>query len=187
MNIDSRGGHVWREFWAQARNVDNLYATPFDAQDPTHTPSGINLADADVKQAVKGALLAAQTTLKNAGIALDATLGDIQYAERNGKKIPVPGGEGWAGMFSMTVTKLQPEKGYTPIIHGNSYIQVISWDEAGNLQPTAMLTYSQSPEPDSPHYSDLTELYAAGQWIDLPFTDAQIEADPGLRRLKLVE
>ena len=78
------------------------------------------------------------------------------------------------------------EKGYTPIIHGNSYIQVISWDKAGKLQPTAMLTYSQSPEPESAHYSDLTELYAAGGWIDLPFTDQEIDADPNLRRLKLV-
>ena len=90
-------------------------------------------------------------------------------------------------MFSMIMTKLQPEKGYTPIIHGNSYIQVISWDQAGKLNPTAMLTYSQSPEPESAHYSDLTELYASGGWIDLPFTDQEIEADPNLRRLKLVE
>ena len=120
-------------------------------------------------------------------MALDARLGEIQYAERNGRKIAVPGGEGWAGMFSMIVTRLQPEKGYTPIIHGNSYIQVISWDEQGKLQPSAMLTYSQSPEPESPYYSDLTELYAAGGWINLPFTDAEIEADSNLRRLNLVE
>ncbi len=50
-----------------------------------------------------------------------------------------------------------------------------------------MLTYSQSPEPDSPHDKDLTELYAAGEWIDLPFTDAEIEADPNLQRLTLTE
>ncbi|MDE0269852.1 MAG: penicillin acylase family protein, partial [Gammaproteobacteria bacterium] len=77
--------------------------------------------------------------------------------------------------------------GYTPIIHGNSYMQVISWDEAGNLDPRAMLTYSQSPEPESPHYSDLTEIHAQGVWIRLPFTDAEIEADPNLRILNLTE
>jgi acyl-homoserine-lactone acylase len=48
-----------------------------------------------------------------------------------------------------------------------------------------MLTYSQSPEPDSPHYQDLTELYSAGKWIDLPFTEAEISADPRLRTLLL--
>jgi acyl-homoserine-lactone acylase len=72
-------------------------------------------------------------------------------------------------------------------VHGNSYIQVVSWDEQGMLKPSAMLTYSQSPEPESPHYSDLTEIYAQGGWIDLPFTDTEIEADPNLRRLQLVE
>ena len=46
-------------------------------------------------------------------------------------------------------------------------------------------TYSQSPEPDSPHYQDLTELYAAGQWIDLPFTEEEIERDTQLRTLLL--
>ncbi len=187
MNTDSVGSHVWREFWDTARNIDNLYAVPFDADDPVNTPRGINVEDADVRAAVRTSLADAVTRLTEAGLALDAPLGEIQYAERNGRKIPIPGGEGWAGMFSMIRTNLQPEKGYNPIIHGNSYIQVISWDEDGTLQPTAMLTYSQSPEPDSPHYSDLTELYASGGWVDLPFTDAEIEADPNLRRLKLVE
>ena len=125
--------------------------------------------------------------LNEANIPLTAQLGDIQYAPRNGQNIPIPGGEGWAGAFSMIVTRLQTDQGYTPIIHGNSYIQVVSWDEQGTLDPRAMLTYSQSPEPDSPHYKDLTELYAAGEWIDLPFTDAEIEADPNLQRLTLTE
>lgn len=187
MNVDARGGHVWREFWSIARSIENIYATPFDAEDPVNTPAGINIANANVKNAVREALADAQTKLNDAGIALDARLGDIQYAERNGKKIPVPGGQGWAGMFSMIMSDLSADKGYTPIIHGNSYIQVVSWDEQGTVQPTAMLTYSQSPEPESAHYSDLTEIYANGGWIDLPFTDAEIEADPNLTRLKLVE
>ena len=187
MNVDSRGGHVWREFWRDAQNIPNLFARPFDVSDPVNTPAGINLANADVKAGVRQAMIAAAERLTTANIALDARLGDIQYAERNGKLIPIPGGEGWAGMFSMIITRLQPEKGYTPIIHGNSYIQVISWDESGQLQPQAMLTYSQSPEPDSAHYSDLTDIYAAGGWIDLPFSDAAIAADPNLTRVHLTE
>jgi len=87
----------------------------------------------------------------------------------------------------MIITNLEADKGYTPIVHGNSYIQVISWDEAGNLNPRAMLTYPQSPEPESPHYSDLTEIRAQGGWIRLPFTDAEIEADPNLRAPNLTE
>ena len=187
MTVDARGGHVWREFWDVARDIDGLWAVPFDADDPVNTPAGVNLESPEVRQAVADALGAATNTLAAANIPLDARLGDIQYAPRNGRNIPVPGGDGAAGMFSMIVTNLDPERGYTPIIHGNSYMQVISWDEAGNLDPRAMLTYSQSPEPDSPHYSDLTEIHAQGDWIRLPFTDAEIEADPNLRILNLTE
>ena len=187
MTVDARGGHVWREFWNAARDLDGLWAVPFDAADPVNTPRGIDLDSPEIRQAVAAALRAATATLSDANIPLDARLGDIQYAPRNGRNIPIPGGDGAAGMFSMTVTNLQPGKGYTPIIHGNSYIQVISWDAAGNLDPRAMLTYSQSPEPDSPHYSDLTEIYAQGGWMRLPFTDAEIEADPNLRTLNLAE
>ena len=183
----SVGSHVWREFWDTARNIDGLYTVPFDVNNPVYTPRGVNVQNPEVGEAVRASLRLAVERLTEAGIALDAPLGDIQYAQRNDKKIPVPGGEGWAGMFSMIVSKLQPERGYNPIVHGNSYIQVVSWDDAGAVQPAAMLTYSQSPEPDSPYYSDLTELYAEGAWINLPFTDAQIESDPQLRRLTLVE
>ena len=187
MSVDSRGGHLWREFWDTARKIENVWAVPFDVDDPVNTPRGINSADAKVKGAVIESLRIATERLQQANIALDARLGDIQYAPRNGEHIGIPGGEGWAGMFSMTVTRLQPEKGYTPIIHGNSYIQVVSWNEGGDVDPRAILTYSQSPEPDSQHYKDLTEIYSDGGWITLPFTEADITADPNLRTVSLVE
>ncbi len=186
-NIDAVGAHVWREFWNEARNVDNLWTVPFDSNHPVDTPNGINLEDAQVQDAIRAALAQAHAALTEANVALDAPLGKVQYAPRNGRNIPIPGGEGWAGWFSMIVANLAKDKGYSPIVHGNSYIQVISWDKDGNLDPRLMLTYSQSPEPESTHYSDLTELYSAGQWITVPFTDVQIDADPNLRELRLIE
>ncbi|NOX68490.1 MAG: penicillin acylase family protein [Gammaproteobacteria bacterium] len=173
-NIDSHGGQVWTEFWRNARKIKNLYSVPFDANDPVNTPRGINIQDTAVATAVKESLATGQIALSTAHVALDAAWGDIQYAERNGKKIPIPGGQGWAGMFSMIVAGLSKEKGYNPIVHGNSYIQVISWDTDGKLRPGGVLTYSQSQEADSPHYSDLTELYSQKQWIDFPFTEEEI-------------
>ena len=187
MNVDSVGSHIWREFWDTAREIEGLWRVPFDVNDPINTPRGINTESAGVKESVIASMHEAVKKLRDANIALDARLGDIQYAPRNGENIPIPGGEGWAGMFSMIVSNLAPEKGYSPIIHGNSYIQVISWDEAGNLDPRAMLTYSQSPEPDSPYYKDLTEIYSQGGWITLPFTEEEIAADPNYHMVTLVE
>ena len=183
--VDSRGNHIWTEFWRIANSIHDLYRVPFDPADPVNTPRGINLESPEVVAAVRTALARAQVLLRKFEIPLDARWGDIQYAERNGSRIPVPGGEGGAGMFSLIVARLQSGKGYTPIIAGNSYIHVISWDSDGNVQPKGMLTYSQSAEPESAHYADLTELYARGGWIDLPFTEDEIAADPNLSILRL--
>ena len=185
--VDSRGGHIWREFWRGAASIQNLFVVPFDVDDPVNTPRGIAVDDEEVKSQVLAALASAQFALQEANIALDARLGDIQYAERNGKRIGIPGGEGSNGMWSVIGSKLRPQVGYSPIRGGNSYIQVISWDEQGNLDPRAILTYSQSPESDSPHYADMTRLYSQGQWVQLPFSDAQIEADPELVTINLSE
>ena len=187
MHIDAKGGHVWREFWRDARQIDGLYSEDFDSADPIRTPAGINTANAEVRAQVRQALLGAAKRLSDANIALDAPLASIQYVQRNGANIAIPGGEGWAGMFSMIRTNLQPNKGYARVFHGNSYIQTVGWDASGAVKAQGMLTYSQSPEPDSPHYQDLTELYSAGKWIDLPFTEAEISADPRLRTLLLRE
>jgi acyl-homoserine-lactone acylase len=90
-------------------------------------------------------------------------------------------------MFSMIVADLHKDKGYTPIVAGNSYIQVISWDAEGDLDPRGILTYSQSQEPESPHYADQTRLYSSGEWVRFPFTEEEISADPNLRTLHLTE
>jgi acyl-homoserine-lactone acylase len=184
---ESRGAQVWTEFWREARKIPDVYAVPFDVADPVHTPTGIAISNVEVAAQVRQALATAQVTLQSAGIALDARWGDVQFAERNGERIAIPGGQGWAGMFGMIVADLQKDKGYTPIIHGNSFIQVIAWDEEGALDPRGILTYSQSQEPGSDHYDDLTRLYSDGQWIRFPFSEAEIQKDPELIVLELVE
>jgi acyl-homoserine-lactone acylase len=184
-NIDSRGVAVWIEFWKTASQIDGIYKVPFDPDNPVDTPRGIAVDKPEIAKAVHNSLAGAQTVLADAGISLDAPWSQLQYEPRNGEDIPIPGAPGSSGMFSYILAPLTKGKGYTPIITGNSYIQVISWDKEGALQSTGMLTYSQSPEPESLHYSDLTELYSRGQWIELPFTEEQILADPNLTSMTL--
>jgi acyl-homoserine-lactone acylase len=66
--------------------------------------------------------------------------------------------------------------GYTPIVAGNSYIQSVTWNDDGSPSARAILTYSQSPEPDSEYYADQTKIYSRSEWIEMPFTDEQVEA-----------
>ena len=186
-NTESRGMQVWTAFWETARQIPDLYAIPFDSADPVNTPSGIAVDNSAVREAVRAELAKAEETLLAADIPLDAPWGEVQFADRNGERIPVPGGPGRHGMFSYINTGFTPGKGYTPIMHGNSYIQVVTWDDSGAPDASGILTYSQSPDPDSAHYTDQTELYADGGWIDLPFTEEEILADPNLVSLTLSE
>jgi acyl-homoserine lactone acylase PvdQ len=45
----------------------------------------------------------------------------------------------------------------------------------------AMLTYSESGDPDSPHFTDQTPLFSTKQWRPILFRKADIDADGGLR------
>jgi acyl-homoserine-lactone acylase len=183
--IESRGAQVWTEFWPLVEKAPNLWRTPFDVKDPVHTPRDVNVGDSGVRAAIVQALAAAAKKLSEAQIPLDAPWGQVQFAERGGDKIPIPGGLGNTGMFSMIVSKLTPGKGYTPIITGNSWIQVVTWDEQGAVDARGLLTYSQSEEADSPHAADQTRLYARGEWLRLPFSEREIASDPHVRSVQL--
>jgi acyl-homoserine-lactone acylase len=184
-DVGSRGAQVWTEFWPLAEKAPNLWRTPFDAKDPVRTPRGINVEQPAVRAAVMQALAQATKKLNDAGIAVDAPWGSVQYKEVSGEKIGIPGGLGNVGMFSVMQARLTEGKGYTPIVTGNSWMQVVTWDDAGNLDARGVLAYSQSQEEDSPHVADQTKLYAKGEWFKLPFTEEEIARDPALRQIEL--
>lgn len=173
--IESLGAHVFNEFFSETKQLSAYYAVPFDNADPVHTPRGLTINDAATREAILAALHVAVDRITGAGIALDAKWGDVQFEIRNGEKIGIPGGDGRAGMFSVISARFDGGNGgYTPIVTGNSYIQSVTWNEDGSPNARAILTYSQSPEPDSPFYADQTKIYSQSEWIDMPFTDEQI-------------
>ena len=175
--IESRGAHVFNEFFSETKQMSAYYAVPFDNADPVHTPRGLTINDAATREAILAALHVVVDRIIAAGIALDARWGDVQFEIRNGEKIGIPGGDGRAGMFSVISARFDGDNGgYTPIVSGNSYIQSVTWNEDGSPNARAILTYSQSPEPDSPFYADQTKIYSQSEWIDMPFTDEQIAA-----------
>lgn len=173
--VESRGAHIFNEFFAETNQLSAHYAVPFDNADPVHTPRGLTVSETATREAIVAALHVAVDRITDAGIALDARWGDVQFEIRNGEKIGIPGGDGRAGMFSVISARFDGDNGgYTPIVTGNSYIQSVTWNEDGSPSARAILTYSQSPEPDSPFYADQTKIYSQSQWIEMPFTDEQI-------------
>jgi acyl-homoserine-lactone acylase len=75
--------------------------------------------------------------------------------------------------------------GFLEPVHGNSYIQTVTWDDEGAPVAEAVLSYSQSPHSDSLHRADQTRLYSAKQRLPLPFAEADVLADPELTVLHL--
>jgi acyl-homoserine-lactone acylase len=100
----------------------------------------------------------------------------------------VPGGTESLGVWN----KVEPvwdaaAGGYTEVTTGSSYIQAVGWD--GGRCPVArtLLTYSQSSNPNSPHFSDQTRLFSEGKWVTSRFCKKDILSSPGLRVIRVGE
>jgi hypothetical protein len=46
---------------------------------------------------------------------------------------------------------------------------------------------TQSTDPDSAHFSDMTQLFSDEGWVDLPFQMGDILSDPELESIMLQE
>lgn len=95
----------------------------------------------------------------------------------NGERIPIHGGPGPEGIFNViTPVNLQPEKGWTKIRPGSSWIMTVEFTPKGPISQ-GVLAYSQSSKPDSPHAADQTRLYSQKGCDDLRFTEAAVRRD----------
>lgn len=197
LNIDSRGAVLFREWLTRYPHTDTylgrgLFATPFDPANPRTTPS--NLADTDT---ALDRLAAAVQLLTEANIPLDSALGDYQKAHRADQQFAIHGGTGREGIANLQISTRRgqyyeetpiftgsnryigdseslSESGYN-VIHGSSFIMTLGFNEQGP-RAQAILSYSESGDPASPHFADQTLLYRDQQWRDILFTPEQIKS-----------
>lgn len=194
----SRGAVLWRELIAAislGRGVP--WARPFDAQAPTLTPDGLALDAVAIREAVA----TAAKRLDEAGVAVDAALGDVQYAPRAGKRIAVPGGDNLDGVANVvgynqfdftllpkTARGAASETGLAAggyaVNYGSSFVLAAELRPDG-VTARALLTYGNSSDPASPHFRDQLELFARGELRLVRFTEADIAAAPGLETVEL--
>lgn len=171
-DVDSRGALLFRRIAETLQSAAPPYTTPFSAQDPANTPSGLNVAD----PRVPAAIAAATAELGRLRIALDAPLGAVQAEVRGGERLPIHGGPGGAGVFNAIQATGLKEGGYDNVEHGSSYVQVVQFVDGGEcpVEPRTILTYSQSANRESPFHSDQTRLYGRKQWVDMPFCEDEV-------------
>ncbi|MFI9723079.1 penicillin acylase family protein [Streptomyces sp. NPDC052396] len=176
VNTGSKGALLFDRFWRHLGKPK--WRVPFSAASPVTTPRSLDTGTPRFTRALADAV----AELRGAGIALDAPLGEHQFVVRNGKHIPVPGGADALGIWNVVAGNWAPAQGgYHEISSGSSYIQAVGFN--GGSCPTArtLLTYSQSANPNSPHYSDQTELFSQGRMVTERFCERDILASPRLR------
>jgi acyl-homoserine-lactone acylase len=181
-DLDSRGAVLFRYFWSKAASLPRTApvtgrAAPFDR--------GLDRNDKTTKDAVLAGLDAAILELKKAHLLLDAAPGDVQAVPVPHGRIALHGGterEGALNKFSFPHDAKLIE-GLVPEL-GTSYLQVVGF-HAGEPVADALLVYGQSSHRASPHATDQLPLFAAKQWIRLPFTPAQVAADPAFAEIRL--
>ncbi|MCA9683421.1 MAG: penicillin acylase family protein [Myxococcales bacterium] len=202
LDLDSIGAIVWREWIGdydykvtQADGV--LFSVPFDPADPVETPNTLSPANNGNDRALD-ALAAAVLRLDQAGLALDTPLGEAQYTRKGELQIPMHGGNRHEGLTNLIVRESfrsdltepvpYPEvinentgltaEGYA-VNYGTSFIMCLAYGPDGP-EARALLSYSQSADPDSPWFADQTQLFSGKQWRPVLWKEADIAADPNL-------
>ena len=184
-DLDSKGAVLFRRFMTRLTGAAPValpfpaspFSVPFDPNDPVNTPRGLNVAN----PLVTTALTQAVRDMEGAGLPFDADLRRGQTVTRAGETIPVHGGPGGSGVYNVITPVWDSRKGYTDVVHGSSYVQAVELTP-GCPKARTILTYSQSTDPTSPHFTDQTKLYRDKGWVEPPFCASAIEKDPSLTR-----
>jgi acyl-homoserine-lactone acylase len=175
--LDSPGGWLFNIWWQKA-GAGTFWSVPFDVNHPLTTPNTLNESNA----ASIAALGEAVKELRDRGIPLDAGYGDVQFAlGKNGKHIPIHGcSTGCWQNINSNVDPGSPEYAYGQVNYGSSTVQMTELRPKGP-KGHWLLTYSQSENKSSKHYSDQTEQFSASKFIPMLYTNAEIKSDPKLK------
>lgn len=184
---DSKGALLFDRFWRKFTDAvpdDRRWRVPFSPASPVTTPNTLDTTADGFARSLADAV----AELRAAGIPLDAPLGEHQFVIRGGKRIPVPGGSNRLGVWNIVEARWDAAHGgYTDVGMGSSYIQAVGWDGSGCPVARTLLTYSQSSNTASPHFSDQTELFSRGRMVKGRFCEKDILASPGLKVVRVSE
>ena len=188
-NLDSKGAHVFREFWRNVdfnETTDTIFSVKFDAKDPVNTPRGL-IISADTRTALGDSI----KFFQDKNIALDASLSDLQYivdASKNDERIAMHGGFGREGVFNVAETRgTSANDGANYLINfGPTYMQSVTFDNGGPVAE-ALLGYSQASDTTRPFHRDQSRRYSAKEWIRLPFNASDVNKQAVGNKIQLKE
>ncbi|MFD4661439.1 penicillin acylase family protein [Kitasatospora sp. NPDC058444] len=179
-DADSRGTVLWQAYRdALAKTGTTAWQTvPADPAQPLTTPRGIDAANPDAQRALADAV----RDLAARGLPVDAPIGRVQ----RWAGIPLHGCSHQLGCFN--VVTAGPDSGagggtyptdVRSVPHGATFVMATELTDRGPRTRT-LLTYGESADPTSAHFTDQTRAYARKQWMTERFTEAEIRSAPGL-------
>jgi acyl-homoserine-lactone acylase len=176
-DVNSRGEVLWQQAYGGLNYTPQWWRVPFDPAQPLSTPRDLNT---DLP-AVQRALADAVEYFGAHGVPLDIPLGAVQHYAG----ISLPGCTEGEGCFDR-VEGGSPEGSAvgTDADNGSTFVMATELTPDGPRTRT-ILSYSESANPASPHYTDQTTLFSRGQWVTERFTEAEIHADPRLQTTTL--
>lgn len=205
-DLDRAGPPVWRELVHQVdsgdlRDAGELWAEPFDPARPVETPSGLVEAPDDGPDPVVERLGRAVQLLDEAGLPVDVTLGEAQFAMRSGEVVPIHGGDNhdgttnivsWGTLHSVLdpaldegrdelvpgspLATVDDQTGY-PVNNGTSFLLAVDFADDGP-QARAFLTYGNTEDRDDPLYVEGTQRFSDKEWRTVLFDPDDVADAP---------
>jgi acyl-homoserine-lactone acylase len=209
-DLDRAGPLVWREMMHRAGSDElgdagSLWDEPFDPDRPVETPSGLAPAPDEGPDPVLEYLAQAVQVLEVADLPVDSTLGEVQFALRDGQVVPIHGGNnldgatnivGFGSMHSILDPALaeieretvvggsslatieEPAGEHTGYLinSGTSFLMALEFTDDGP-DARVFLTYSNSENRSDPYYTEATERFSEKDWRTVLLARDDIEAD----------
>ena len=169
-NLDSGVGLVhFINLMQHLQQIPDAWRVAFDPAHPLTTPSGLAIDRAPVAKALLEAMLASSAEVSKLG---QTRWGDIQVSGQT----PIHGGPQELGIYNAMQTVPRAD-GKREVVSGTSYLQIVSFDDKGP-NAVGVLAFSESSNPASAYSKDQTQAFSEKKLRPLPFTEAQIKADP---------
>lgn len=169
-NLDSGVGLVhFINLFEHLQALPDAWRVAFDPAHPLNTPRGLATEREPVANALREAMLASTAAVSQLGLT---RWGDIQVSGQT----PMHGGPQQLGIYNAMQTVPRAD-GKREVVSGTSYLQIVTFDDQGP-QALGVLAFSESSNPAAQYSKDQTRAFSEKKLRPLPFTDAQIQADP---------
>lgn len=178
-NLDSGVGLVhFINLFEHLQALPDAWRVAFDPAHPLNTPRGLATEREPVANALREAMLASTAAVSQLG---STRWGDIQVSGQT----PMHGGPQQLGIYNAMQTVPRAD-GKREVVSGTSYLQIVTFNDQGP-QALGVLAFSESSNPASQYSKDQTRAFSEKKLRPLPFTDAQIQADPQYRQQLIKE